>query len=163
MLYPPFGRVFSGRSCRSYRVTEFLVQTQALGRGACSASGLTDSSQPTRTTRGGGSDVPGIQAVSWPQQLQPGRGCWGCCVSCGRVFPAPPSPGLLLATEPGAVERVWWEDRRSTAFRGRQTSVLHPFPPPPGSVTLASDRGYALVSSFGKGRHPTSQGASSVQ
>lgn len=31
-----------------------------------------------------------------------------------------------------AVEGVWWEEGWSTAFRGKQTSVLHPFPLPPG-------------------------------
>lgn len=74
LLCPPFGRAFWGRSCRIYRVTKFHARTRALGRAACLASGLTDSTQPTHQTRGGGSDVTGIQAISWPKQLQPGRG-----------------------------------------------------------------------------------------
>lgn len=50
--------------------------------------------------------------------------------------PALPSPYLVLVTGPEEVKGVRWEEGQSTAFRGRQTWVLHPCPPPTGCVTL---------------------------
>lgn len=105
----------------------------------------------------------GFRLSLGPSSCSRGGGAGGAAAPVGGCFLHLHLQACFWRQSREAVERVWWEDRRSTGFRGRQTSVLRPFPPPPGSVTLASGRGYASVSSFGKGRHPTSQGASSVR